>query len=132
MNRRRFQAIASLSVALILILDAGWQARAQDRQTSYPSMAPLDQYLVDRNAEIALARSAAPEAISRDAEILILGRHGYETAVKGKNGFVCIVGRSWTSAADADFWDPKVRVPMCVNAAAARSYLLRITKIAEL
>src|SRR5260370_1490032 len=59
MNRRRFQAIASLSVALILILDAGWQARAQDRQMSYPSMAPLDQYLMDRNAEIALARSAA-------------------------------------------------------------------------
>src|SRR6202795_872032 len=79
-----------------------------------------------------LARSAAPESISRDAEVQVLGRHGFETAVKGKNGFVCIVGRSWTSAADADFWDPKVRVPMCVNAAAARSYLLRITKIAEL
>jgi hypothetical protein len=96
-------------------------------------MAPIDQYLMtDQGAEIALARSAAPESISRDAEVLVLGRHGFETAVKGKNGFVCIVGRSWTSAADADFWDPNVRVPMCVNAAAARSYLLRITKIAEL
>jgi hypothetical protein len=52
--------------------------------------------------------------------------------VKGKNGFVCIVGRGWTSAADPEFWNPKVRVPMCVNAAAARSYLLRITKITEL
>jgi hypothetical protein len=52
--------------------------------------------------------------------------------VKGKNGFVCIVGRSWTAAADADYWDPKVRVPMCVNAAAAHSYLPRFTRITEL
>ena len=95
-------------------------------------MAPVDQYLMaDRAAEIALARSAAPESISRDAEVLILGRHGFETAVKGTNGFVCIVGRGWTSAADSDFWNPKVRVPICVNAAAARSYLLRLTKETE-
>ena len=105
---------------------------AQDAATPYPNMAPIDQYLMtDQGAEIALARSAAPESISRDAEVLVLGRHGFETAVKGKNGFVCIVGRSWTSAPDADFWNPKVRVPMCVNAAAAHSYLLRLTKETE-
>jgi len=95
-------------------------------------MAPLDQYLTaDRDAEIALARTAAPESISRDAEVLVLGRRGFESAVKGKNGFVCLVGRGWTSAADADFWNPKVRVPMCANAAAARSYVLRVTKETE-
>jgi hypothetical protein len=95
-------------------------------------MAPIDQYLMaDRAAEIALARSAAPESISRDAEVMILGLHGFETAVKGKNGFVCVVGRSWTSTVDAEFWNPKVRVPACVNAAAARSYLLRVTKETE-
>jgi hypothetical protein len=100
--------------------------------TPYAKMASVDQYLMaDRAAEIALARSAAPESISHDAEVQVLGRHGFETAVKGTNGFVCIVGRSWTSAADADFWNPKVRVPMCVNAAAARSYLLRFTKETE-
>ncbi len=54
-------------------------------------MAPLDQYLMEQNAEIALARTAAPESISKDAEIMVLGRRGYETAVKGTNGFVCIV-----------------------------------------
>jgi hypothetical protein len=98
-----------------------------------PKMASIDQFLMaDRDAEIALARSAAPQSISRDADVLVLGRHGFETAIKGKNGFVCIVGRSWTSAADADFSDPKVRVPICVNAPAARSYLLRFTKITEL
>src|SRR5260370_29216556 len=81
---------------------------AQDATTPYPNMAPIAQYLMtDQGAEIALARSAAPESISRDAEVLVLGRHGFETAVKGKNGFVCIVERSWTSAPDPDFWNPK-------------------------
>jgi len=126
MNRKRFQAIASLGFALILILDAAWQARAQDRQMLYPSMAPVEQYLMtDRNAEIALARSAAPEAISRDATILVLGRHGYETAVEGKNGFVCAVERGWMGPFNgedaANFWNPKLRGPLCFNPPAARS-----------
>jgi hypothetical protein len=128
MNRKRFQAIASLGFALILILDAAWQARAQDRQMLYPSMAPVEQYLMtDRNAEIALARSAAPEAISRDATILVLGRHGYETAVEGKNGFVCAVERGWmgpfNGADAANFWNPKLRGPLCFNPPGARSVL---------
>jgi hypothetical protein len=88
--------------------------------------------MTDQGAEIALARSAAPESISRDAEVLVLGRHGFETAVKGKNGFVCIVERSWTSAPDPDFWNPKVRTPICFNAAAARSYLPRTIKRTDL
>jgi len=121
-----------IKCALLVVLGTAHQAMTQDAKTHYPKMAPVDQYLMaDRDAEIALARSAAPDSISRDAEVLVLGRHGFETAAKGKNGFVCIVGRSWTSAADEDYWDPRVRVPMCVNAAAARSYLLRITKIAN-
>jgi hypothetical protein len=130
-------AIAIKSFALLLLLGAAYQAVAQaattpSTTTPYAKMAPIDQYLMtDRTAEIALARSAAPDSISRDAEVLVLGRHGFETAVKGTNGFVCIVGRGWTSAADADYWNPKVRVPMCVNAAAARSYLLRVTKETE-
>jgi hypothetical protein len=133
MRMKKFGAIAIKSFALLVVLGTGYQALAQDAPTPYSKMAPIEQYLMtDRDAEIALARSAAPESIVRDAEVLVLGRHGFETAVKGNNGFVCIVGRSWTSAADADFWDPKVRVPMCVNAAAARSYLRRITKITEL
>ena len=136
MNRKRFQAIASLSVALILIPDAGWQARAQDHQMLYPSMAPLDQYLMDRNAEIALARSAAPEIISRDADVLVLGRHGYETAVKGKNGFVCVVERGWMSPFDGEFsvnfWNPKLRGPLCFNPPAARSILPMTYKRTEM
>ncbi len=133
MRKKKVGAIAIKSFALLVVLGTAYQAMAQDATTPYPNMAPIDQYLMaDQGAEIALARSAAPESISRDAEVLVLGRHGFETAVKGKNGFVCIVGRGWTSAPDAEFWNPKVRVPMCVNAAAARSYFLRITKITEL
>ena len=96
-------------------------------------MAPLDQYLMARDAEIALARSAAPDSISKDAEILVLGQHGYETAVKGKNGFVCIVERGWTAGSDdPSFWNPKLRGPLCLNAAAVRSYLPRTIKKTDL
>ena len=128
MDRTRLQAIATLGFALILVLDVAWQARAQDRQMLYPNMAPVEQYLMtDRNAEIALARSAAPEAISRDATILVLGRHGYETAVEGKNGFVCAVERGWmgpfTGEDAANFWNPKLRGPLCFNPPGARSVL---------
>jgi hypothetical protein len=129
---RKISAIAIIGFALLVVLGTVHQAMAQAAATPYSKMAPIDQYLMaDRAAEIALARSAAPESISRDAEVMILGRHGFETAVKGKNGFVCAVGRSWTSTGDAEFWNPKVRVPACFNAAAARSYLLRVTKETE-
>src|ERR1700678_1778387 len=138
MRKKKVGAVAIKSFALLVVLGTAYlamsqQAMPQDATTPYPKMAPVEQYLMaDRSGEIALARSAAPESISRDAEVLVLGRHGFETAVKGKNGFVCIVGRGWSSAPDPDFWNPKVRVPMCVNAAAARSFLLRITRITDL
>jgi hypothetical protein len=116
------------SLALVVALIMAWQALAQDAKAQYPSMAPIDLYLMtDRNAEIALARSAAPVAISSDAEVLVLGRHGYETAVKGKNGFVCLVERAWMGPFEGDggdnFWNPKVRGPVCYNPPAVRSIL---------
>src|SRR5713226_2473262 len=134
MNRGKFIVVASLIFALILAFGASWQMRAQDAKTPYPSMAPLEQYLIsDRNAEIALARNAAPESLSRDAEVLVLGRHGYETGVKGKNGFVCMVERSWTAGiGDPDFWNPKLRAPICLNPPAMRSYLPLTIKKTEL
>ena len=133
MLKKKSNAIAIKSLALLLVLAATHQAWSQDAATPYPKMAPINQYLMTNQvAEIALARSAAPESISRDAEVQVLGRHGFETAVKGKNGFVCIVGRGWTSAPDSDFWNPKVRVPMCLNAPAGRTYLLRILKWTDL
>jgi hypothetical protein len=118
---------------LSILLATAHVTFAQDAATKYTKMATVERYLMaDQAAEIALARSAAPPSISRDADVLVLRSNGYETAVKGKNGFVCIVGRGWSAAADPDYWNPKVRVPMCVNAPAARTYLLRITKITGL
>jgi hypothetical protein len=129
---KKISAIAIKGFALLVVLGTVHRAMAQDPATPYPKMAPIDQYLMtDQSAEIAMARSAAPAVIARDAEVQVLGRHGFETAVKGKNGFVCIVARSWTSVPDPEFWNPKVRVPMCLNAPAARSYLLHLTKETE-
>lgn len=134
MQGKKAGAIARKSIAVIMMLGTAWHATAQDAKAPYPNMAPVDQYLIeDRGSEIALARSAAPESISHDAEVLVLGRHGYETAIQGKNGFVCIVERSWTAPIDdPNFWNPKLRGPICFNPAAARSYLPRTIKKSEL
>ena len=123
MKRKLAHAIACF--ALVIVLGGTWQAQALDAKTSYPAMAPLKQYLMtDRAAEITLARTAAPESISRDATVVILGSHGYETAVEGKNGFVCIVERAWMNPFDSpEFWNPKNRSPICYNPAAARTVL---------
>jgi len=132
MRTKKVHANVIKGVAVLVVFGTACRAMAQGAATTYTKMAPVEQYLMaDRDAEIALARTAAPVSISRDAGVMVLGPHGFETAVGSKNGFVCIVGRGWTAAADPDFWNPKVRVPMCVNAPAARSYLVRVTKETE-
>ena len=135
MSRKGFAALACLIVVLSSVSGAARQALAQDTKAQYPSMAPLDEYLMaDRNAEIALARSAAPPSISSDARVLVFGKSGYETAVEGKNGFTCMVERSWMNPFDSPgFWNPKMRGPICYNPAAVRTilpYTLNRTKLA--
>ena len=138
MRKKKVGTIAIESFALLVALGTAYlgmgnQAMAQAAATPYPNMAPVEQYLMDRTAEITLARSAAPESIARDAEVMVLGRHGYETAIKGKNASLCMVERSWTAPTDdPDFWNPKGRAPICFNAAAAHSYLPRTIKKTEL
>ena len=125
MKREIVRTVALPVFVLAVALSSAWPGQAQDAKAPYPSMAPIEQYLmVNRDTEISLARSSAPESISHDAEVLVLGAHGYETAVKGKNGFVCLVERSWTAPFDdPNFWNPKLRGPICLNPAAARTYL---------
>src|SRR5713226_9732245 len=95
-------------MALVLVISIGFLVpKAAAQSDKYSKMAPVDQYLMERNAEILLARRAAPDSISSDATILVLGRQGYETAVQGKNGFVCMVERSWMEA----FASPRVLEP---------------------
>lgn len=122
------RAVEIMSLALLALSAVSQQAVSQDAQkpaaaTPYPKMAPIEQYLMaNREEEIALARSAAPASISKDATVLVLGRKGYETAVEGKNGFVCLVARGWSGPFDwPEFWSPKIRAADCLNPQAARS-----------
>ena len=133
MGQRKLKIIALGSSVLVVALSAISQMQAQSK-TSYPTMAALDRYIMpDRNAEIALARSAAPDSISHDAKVLVLGPHGYETAVDGKNGFVCAVERGWMAPFDnPEFWNPKIRGPLCFNLPAARSILPMTYKRTEM
>lgn len=115
-------ATASMFVALAALSSA--YGASGDSKEHYSSMAPLRMYLEDRDSEIAMARSAAPDAISREATVMVLSEHGYVTAAKGSNGFVCVVERAWMSPVDSPtFWDPKLRGPICFNPPAARSIL---------
>ena len=118
----------SVSLIGLLCLPLAWSppALAQDAALSYPNMAPIAQYQYsDRAAEIAAARSAAPGPIADKATVLTLGKAGYETAIQGSNGFVCFVERSWANDFDKpQFWNPKLRMPQCWNAAAAGSSLM--------
>ena len=117
-------AIAGFAV-LVQVAVAGAFGQAQADANPFANMAPVDQYLMaDREAEVALARTAAPASISGEAEVMVLDRTGFTTAVPGKNGFVCVVERGWGAGTDfKEFWNPKVRSPICFNPAAARSIL---------
>jgi hypothetical protein len=124
MRTRAWAAVGAVW-ALAILTCAISSAGDGDVKVAYPSMAPIGQYKVASPAdEVALARSAAPTSIAGEAGVLILGGHGYETSAKGKNGFVCLVERSWAAAfSDPDFWNPKLRGPICLNPAAVRSVL---------
>jgi hypothetical protein len=125
MKKRLPKGLVLLFLVGIVLLCGTRQTRAQAQPAPYPAAAPLNQYLIPvKDSEIELARSAAPASISGGAEVLVLGPDGYETVVKGGNGFVCLVERSWAkSTDDREFWNPKVRAPHCLNAPAAKTYL---------
>jgi len=118
----KIAAVAAGAVFLVVVVPG---AVAQGDTNQYAKMPPLEQYLIaDQAAEVALAKSGAPPSISDQAELMVLGRTGFRTAVEGKNGFVCVVERGWGAATtDAEFWNSKIRAPICFNAAAARSFL---------
>ncbi len=125
MSKRNF-----MGAAAVLALTIAGAAQASSGQ--YPNMAPRDQYMMDKTAEITLAKSAAVPAVSNDASVLVLGAHGFETAVKGTNHFTCLVERSWDKTFDdAEFWNQKMRGPVCMNEAAVSTVLPMILERAE-
>jgi hypothetical protein len=122
MRKTRIKLIAS--AFLLQAAFPSLNGYAQVAKARYPAMAPLGQYLMPESAEIALAHSAAPASISGEAAVMVLRRDGYATAVKGRNGFVCIVERAWGKATDdSEFWNQKMRAPHCFNPQAARTFL---------
>ena len=125
MQKKMIRLVALAFLVEVVFSCASGQARAQAEKADYPAMAPFDQYLMpDENSEVELARSAAPASVSDGAEVMVLGRNGYTIAVKGTNGFLCIVERSWASATDdPGFWNPKVRAPNCFNPPAASTFV---------
>ena len=132
MKRRHWVRWAgACTLAVVLSERAAFAAAGA---TPYERMAPLAQYLMPAASEIALARSAAPAPISDKATILTLDSQGYRTAVRGTNGFTCLVERSWMAPFESpDFWNPKIRGPVCYNPAASDSilaYTLQRTKLA--
>jgi len=119
------QGVALLAGSSICAADPAAQTPAPSGATvRYERMAPLAQYLMSPNDEIALARSAAPESVSAKATVLVLKPTGYGTAVQGSNGFTCLVERGFMSPFAADeFWNPRMRAPVCYNPAASESIL---------
>lgn len=117
----RFLALISFIPAALLT----GIAQADTAPSSYPAMAPVDQYMMpDAATEAALARTAAPPTIADSAGVMVLGKDGYATVAKGSNGFVCLVERGWgAGTTDSDFWNPKTRSPVCFNPAAARTFM---------
>ncbi|HEX8814271.1 MAG TPA: hypothetical protein VF753_02115 [Terriglobales bacterium] len=132
--KKTIKMITLALLALAAGLGTAGRLQAEDAKPgSSTTMGSIDPYLMDRDAEVAMARSAAPASIAKDATVLVLGRRGYETAVEGKNGFVCAVGRSWDLPKNnAAFWDPKIHGPICLSAPGARSFLPIYLKKTEL
>lgn len=114
----RTEPQSALLAAVLIVVGSGVGAKTIE------SRPPLESFELDRNLEIAIARSAAPASISKGARILVLTHGGYVTAAKGGNGFTCLVERSWNNAFDdAEFWNVRIRVPICFNSPAATTVL---------
>lgn len=69
--------------------------------------------LLPRAREIALARSAAPAHVSRDATVMVLTPRGFEVADSGSNGVTCVVNRT----------QPESLEPHCFDAEGSASVL---------
>jgi hypothetical protein len=94
--------------------------------SKYP---PLNDYLMQPDSEMALAKSAAPTNISGRATIKVLTKSGYEVAHTGDNGFVCMVMRSWAAPTYTPtqfrdlVYDATVRAPICFDPLASRAVM---------
>jgi hypothetical protein len=115
-----------IRIGVFVLLAALLSIAMQAQNPKYP---PLSEYMMSPDAEVALAKSAAPDGVSDHATILVLTSSGYVVSTKGDNGFVCMVMRGWsaptyTPAPDRNLvYDPQLRAPICFNPIAAQTVL---------
>src|ERR1700726_3154602 len=117
-----------LPVVLILLLATLDVVPMLAQSPKYP---PLSEYTMAQDAEIALAKSAAPDYVSDHATIKIFTASGFQTVHEGDNGFVCMVMRGFTGAPTYTpvqvphyiNYDAKTRAPICLDPLAARTVL---------
>ena len=115
-----------ITIALVSLLASLGAAAGWAQTSKYP---PLSEYMMAPEAEVALARSAAPEKVSARATVKILTASGYKVVTQGDNGFICLVMRGWaaatsTTAAERDLvYDAKLRAPHCFDPVASRTVL---------
>jgi hypothetical protein len=116
----------NLTLVLAFLLAASDAAIVLAQSPKYP---PISEYMMTPEAEIALARSAAPKNISAHAAVEILTTSGYKIAAQGDNGFVCLVMRGWAAPTYTPtqfrdlVYDAGVRAPICFNPPAAKEVL---------
>ena len=114
------------ALTLLLVVTSLQASTVRAQKPGYP---PLAQYMMPRDAEMALARSAAPAAISDRATVKILTKSGYAVAREGDNGVVCMVMRgfsapTYTPAQFRDLvYDASVHAPICFTPPAARTVM---------
>jgi hypothetical protein len=115
-----------IMAGLVLLLASMQAASVRGQSAKYP---PFSEYMMARDAEIVLAKSAAPDNISGHATIKVLTASGFQAVHDGDNGFVCMVMRGWSAPTytPAQFrdlvYDAKVRAPICFNPEASRTVL---------
>ncbi len=120
-------ALSSRIVWLSVLLVFGYagsifaQADSTDtkRRTANPQQLPE---LLPRDKEIALALSAAPEHLRKDAGVYVLERNGFVKVRDSTNGFTCILNRD----------HPLNQKPVCYDAEGTATILPKILRVGEL
>jgi hypothetical protein len=114
-----------LQLVLFTLLSGFGATGLLAQEMKYP---PLSEYMMPQDAEVALAKSAAPQNISDRATIKVLTTTGYRAVHEGDNGFVCMVMRGFTGAPTFTpaqirglVYDSKTRAPICFNPQAAKT-----------
>ena len=122
--RKLERALFSLLFTLTANCAVAQAQKAQEQK--YP---PLAEYMIPRDAEIALAKSAVPANISNRATIKVLTSSGFQIIHEGDNGFVCMVMRGWSAPTYTPVplrelvYDTKALAPICFDPTAAHTVM---------